>query len=85
MLPTSWNDAEECAGQLELSCAGAILGFDGWAMARGGEMVRSAVRCRTGHHLARAGVQGVLKHVGEAYVHSDLFDLKRPPMEGRRA
>ena len=87
MLPRSWNDAEERAGQLELpqGCAGAILGFDGWGDGpRGCDVVRSAVRCRPGHHLARAGVEGVLKHVGEAYVHSDLFDLKHLPMEGKR-
>ena len=40
MLPRSWNDAEERAGQLELpqGCAGAILGFDGWGDGPGGEM-----------------------------------------------
>ena len=88
MLLKSRMGANECTGQLELpyGCAGAMPGLEEWEMDRRGEMVRSAVRCRPGRHLARAVLPGALRHAGEAaYIRCDLLGLGRRPTGGRSA
>ena len=75
----------ECTGRLELpyGYAGAMPGLKEWVMDRRGEMVRFAVRCRPGPHLASAVLPGALRHAGEAaYIRCGLPDLGCRPREG---
>ena len=88
MLPRSRKEAGECTGRLvePYGYAGAMPGLKEWVMDRRGEMVRSAVRCRPGPHLASAVLPGALRHAGEAaYIRCGLPDLGCRPREGRSA
>ena len=77
--------AIECAGQLALpyGYAGAMPGVNRWAMDRGDEMVRSAVRRRPGRHLGRAVLPGTLRHAGEATYISRRPPRPQAPPDGR--
>ena len=80
--------SNECTGKLALTggCAGGMPGLNGRAMDRQGEVVRSAVCCRPGRHIACVVVPSALRHAGEAaYVRGDLFDPKRRLTKGRSA
>ena len=82
MLPKSRMGSNECTGKLALTdgCAGAMRGLNGRAMDRRGEVVRSAVCCRPGRHVARVVLPSILRRAGEAaHVRGDLCDLRRRP------